>query len=50
MGLPRSTYYDEPAVVANDTAIVEAIATICNDFETYGYRRGSAAGRPGREP
>jgi putative transposase len=43
MGLPRSTYYDEPAVAADDTAIVEAIATICNDFETYGYRRVGAA-------
>ncbi len=43
MGLPRSTYYDEPTAPADDTAIVEAIATICDEFESYGYRRVGAA-------
>jgi putative transposase len=43
MGLARSTYYDEPARAADDTAVVEAIAAICDEFETYGYRRVGAA-------
>ena len=43
MGLPRSTYYDEPTARADDTAIVEAIAAICDEFERYGYRRVGAA-------
>ena len=43
MGLPRSTYYDEPAAPPDDTALVEAIAAICDEFETYGYRRVGAA-------
>ena len=43
MGLPRSTSYDEPTARADDTAIVEAIAAICDEFESYGYRRVGAA-------
>lgn len=43
MGLPRSTYYHEPTAPADDTAIVEAIAAICDEFESYGYRRVGAA-------
>ena len=43
MGLPRSTYYDEPTAPADDTAIVEAIAIICDEFEDYGCRRVGAA-------
>jgi putative transposase len=40
MGLARSTYYDAPPVLAHDdTAIVEAIAAICDEFEFYGWRR-----------
>ena len=40
MRLARSTYYDAPPVVAHDdTAIVEAIAAICDEFEFYGWRR-----------
>ncbi|WP_156940068.1 IS3 family transposase, partial [Mesorhizobium sp. LNHC209A00] len=39
MGLSRSTYYDRPEKTADDTAIVEAIAAICNEFEHYGWRR-----------
>lgn len=31
MGLTRSTFYDEPTHAADDTAIVEAIAEICDE-------------------
>lgn len=43
MGIARSTYYDRPGRAADDTAIVEAMFAICNDFEAYGYRRVGAA-------
>ena len=33
MGLPRSTYYDAPAVKADDGEIVAAMTTICDEFE-----------------
>jgi transposase InsO family protein len=33
----------QPTAPADDTAIVEAIAAICDEFESYGYRRVSAA-------
>ena len=39
MGLPRSTYYDAPPVKVDDAEIVTAITAICDEFETYGYRR-----------
>ena len=39
MGIARSTFYDEPTVAQDDTAIVEAIAAICDEFEFYGWRR-----------
>jgi putative transposase len=42
MGLPRSTYYDTPAVKADDGEIVAAMTTICDEFEAYGYRRVGA--------
>jgi putative transposase len=42
MGLPRSTYYDAPAVKADDVEIVAAMTTICDEFEAYGYRRVGA--------
>ena len=42
MGLPRSTYYDAPAVKADDREIVAAMTTICDEFEAYGYRRVGA--------
>jgi putative transposase len=42
MGLPRSTYYDAPAVKADDGEIVAAMTTICDEFEAYGYRRVGA--------
>ena len=42
MGLSRSTYYDPPAVQADDGQIVAAMTTICDEFEAYGYRRVGA--------
>ena len=42
MGLSRSTYYDAPAVQADDGEIVAAMSTICDEFEAYGYRRVGA--------
>jgi len=39
MGIARSTFYDQPTAPADDTAIVEAIAAICDEFEAYGWRR-----------
>jgi putative transposase len=42
MGLPRSTYYDAPTVKADDAEIVVAMTAICDEFETYGYRRVGA--------
>ena len=38
MGIARSTFYDKPAA-QDDTAIVEAISGICEEFEFYGWRR-----------
>ena len=43
MGIARSTFYDRPERPVDDTAIVEAMFTICDDFEFYGYRRVGAA-------
>ena len=43
MGLARSTYYDQPKRVVDDTAIVEAMFGVCDEFEAYGYRRLGAA-------
>ena len=39
MGLPRSTFYDVPAAPVGDVALVAKIVVICDEFETYGYRR-----------
>jgi len=39
MGIARSTFYDDPTAAHDDTAIVEAIAAICDEFEAYGWRR-----------
>jgi putative transposase len=39
MGIARSTFYDEPSASHDDTAVVEAIAAICDEFEAYGWRR-----------
>ena len=43
MGIGRSTYYDAAPAPTDDTAIVEAIAAICEEFECYGWRRVRAA-------
>jgi putative transposase len=43
MGLARSTYYAAPPAVRDDTAVVEAIGGICDEFEHYGWRRVQAA-------
>jgi putative transposase len=43
MGIARSTYHDRSDLSLDDTAIVEAIAAICDEFEAYGWRRVRAA-------
>jgi putative transposase len=43
MGIARSSYYDQPKKCVDDTAVVEAIAAICDSFEAYGWRRVQAA-------
>ena len=55
MGISRSTFYKGPIAAHDDTAIVEAIAAICDEFEFYGWRRVRAelrhsAGWRGRVP
>ena len=39
MGIARSTFYDDPTGAQDDTATVEAVAAICDEFEAYGWRR-----------
>ena len=39
MGLPRSTFYDAPPFHADNVEILGRIKVICDEFETYGYRR-----------
>jgi len=46
MAMPRSTFYDGPRSAVDDTALVEAMFSICDYFEVYGYRRIDAALRP----
>lgn len=43
MTVARSTLYTEPPTVGDDTAVVEAISRICDEFEHYGWRRVRAA-------
>lgn len=43
MSIARSTLYADPSAADDDTAVVEAIARICEDFEQYGWRRVRAA-------
>ena len=43
MGIARSTYYDCAERPTDDTAIVEAMFEVCDEFESYGYRRVDAA-------
>lgn len=42
MRLPRSTLYDAPAVKSDEAGILARIRAICDEFETYGYRRVGA--------
>ena len=42
MGLSRSTFYDAPAPTAPSDLLVR-IGAICDEFESYGYRRVGAA-------
>ena len=43
MGIARSTYYEDPKGSADDTALVEAMHAIKDEFEAYGWRRMQAA-------
>ena len=43
MGIARSTYYHQPKGSADDTALVEAMHAIKDEFEAYGWRRMQAA-------
>ncbi len=43
MGLARSTFYDGPVAAVDETALVEAMWRICEEFERYGWRRVRAA-------
>ena len=43
MGIARSTYYDASFSARDDTAIVEAMGAICDEFEHYGWRRVQVA-------
>ena len=42
MGIGRSTFYDIPDVRARDLTIVAEMKAICDEFESYGYRRVDA--------
>jgi hypothetical protein len=48
MGIARPTYHSAAPSPTDDTAIVEAIAAICEEFECYGWRRVRAALRQQR--
>ena len=43
MGIARSTYYRAPKGSADDTALIEAMHAIKDEFEAYGWRRMQAA-------
>jgi len=48
MGIARSAFYDAPRRVGDDTALVETMHAIKDEFEAYGWRRMQAAlGQPG---
>lgn len=49
MGIGRSTYYDVPTRAPDDTALVEVMHAIMDEFEAYGWRQMQAAlGQKGR--
>ena len=43
MRIARSSYYAAPEAKGDATALVEAMAAICAEFEAYGWRRVQAA-------
>jgi putative transposase len=43
MGIARSSYYAASQAKRDDTALVEAMTAICDEFEAYGWRRVQAA-------
>jgi putative transposase len=43
MGIARSSFYDAPVAAVDDTALVEAMHAIKDEFEAYGWRRMQAA-------
>jgi putative transposase len=43
MGVARSSFYAEPVPTGDDTALVEAMHAIKDEFEAYGWRRMQAA-------
>jgi putative transposase len=43
MAIPRSTFYGAPVAQLDETVIISQIRTICDEFESYGYRRVGAA-------
>jgi putative transposase len=42
MGIARSTFYDRPDAGTDDVSVVAQMKAICDEFETYGYRRVGA--------
>ena len=43
MGLPRSTFYDQPAISTDAIELLARLTDLCDAFEGYGYRRVGAA-------
>lgn len=43
MGLPRSTFYDEPTTTTEAAELLIRLTALCDEFECYGYRRIGAA-------
>jgi putative transposase len=43
MAISRSTFYDAPVAQLEGAGIITQIRTICDEFESYGYRRVGAA-------
>jgi putative transposase len=46
MGMARSTFYDAPAVKFDEAEVADRMQMICDEFETYVYRRVGAELRP----
>ena len=46
MGISRSTFYEHPLAARDDTAIVEAIAAICDRHDLAGPRGACSANPP----